>query len=110
MNEDTNKSKSKQHIDDWLNMPVFPNESTKDNNLAYAKFVLDYMRLPAHKQMSYREFMKDKNLFCTYCGERYRVNMASRMGDIGLAKNHKVENGYTIRVAPEDCSMWSDKP
>lgn len=110
MNDTVNKPKAKQHIDDWLNMPVLPSESKEGNNLAYAKFILDHMRLPAHKKMAYHEFMKGKNLFCTYCGNRYRVTMASRMGDIGLTKNHEAENGYEIRISPEDCSMWSDKP
>ena len=92
------------HVDDWLDTP------TLDEYENYAKFVLDYKRLPAFKQLAYAEWMSQFKLFCTYKGARYRCTGASRLGDIWLTKNFARENGYEHRVDVDDCSEWSDEP
>jgi hypothetical protein len=93
------------HIDDWINSAICGNKE-----LYYAAFVLDYFRRPAIIQMAFAEFMKPHKLFCSYKGERYRVTGASRMGDVWLAKDFKLEHGYDIRVDVQSCSLWAEKP
>lgn len=92
------------HIDDWLDQPTM----YKDE--AYAKFVLDYKRMPAWKQGAYHEYMKDHKLFCTYKGKRYRVTGASRLGDVWLNKDFEQEFGYDYRIEVTACSEWGSKP
>lgn len=97
---------SKDHIDDWIDTPTFP----PDRGANYAKFVFEYMRLPAWKQMAFAEWMDQFKLFCTYMGKRYRVTGASRLGDVWLAEDHNRENGYDLRVNVSACTEWGDKP
>lgn len=47
-------------------------------------------------------------LFCTFGGRRYRVTMASRMGDIGLSTDPDEEWSYKERIDVTECSQWSD--
>lgn len=49
-------------------------------------------------------------LFADYKGERYRVVMASRMGDVGITRNLKAENGYELRVPVEALSNFKNVP
>jgi len=93
------------HIDDWLDNPF-----VKDENVAYAKFVLDYFRMPAWKQNEYRQFMSDNKLFCAYDGKTYRCTGASRMGDIWLAENYQQDIGYNLRVNVTSCTHWHNNP
>jgi hypothetical protein len=73
---------------------------------AYASWVLHHMRLPAMLKSKFREQMRPFRLFCDYDGLRYRVVMASRMGDIGLTLDLEAEHGYAIRVGPRQCYNW----
>ncbi len=100
------------HIDDWLDYPgkEFYTPQPQDNDKLYAKFVLDYMRMPAYKISGYERFMKQFNLYCTFNNERYRVTMASRLGTIGLRKDFNTEHGYDICAYPNECTNWSNKP
>ena len=95
------------HIDDWLDTPsMFSNPGE-----CYAKFVLEYKRMPAWKIMAFRDHMKQFKLFCTYKdGKRYRVNGASRMGDVWLQSDFTIENGYDLRVDLKDCRDWGPTP
>ena len=92
------------HIDEWLDTPSM---DEWDN---YAKFVLDYKRMPAWKITVYKKWMKQFKLFCMYKGQRYRCTGASQMGDIWLTPDFDQETGYTLRVNVLECSNWSDKP
>lgn len=96
-----------KHIDDWLDTPTFPSE---DNGEIYAKFVLDYKRLPAWKQNAYAEWMSQFNLYCTYEGKRYKCSGASRLGDVWLTADFTKELGYDLRVDVMGITAWSDKP
>lgn len=100
------------HIDNWLDSSgrEFYTPGDPDNDIVYAKFVMDYMRLPAFKINAYRRFMKDHKLFCTAGGIRYRVTMCSRLGTIGLRADHTVEHGYDVSVYAKQCTNWSNKP
>jgi hypothetical protein len=94
------------HVDDWLDTP----DVGQNANLAYAKFVLDYKRLPAWKQIAYAEWMAKFKLFCTHKGERYRCTGASRLGDVWLARDFNRDAGYDFRVDVLDCKEWAPKP
>lgn len=97
------------HIDEWLDSSgkEFYSEVDINNDIVYAKFVLEYMRMPSYKILGFSRFMKDHKLFCTYEGKRYRVTMASRLGWIGLRLNHKAEHGYDVCAYPNNCYNWS---
>lgn len=85
------------HVDDFVS------DMTKD---PYARWMLMYFRFPAEMHIAFAPFYKDRKLFCTYDGKRYRVNMASRLGDVGLAQNLNRESGYDIRRDVDECSDW----
>jgi hypothetical protein len=94
------------HIDNWLNSPNLDKNEGED----YAKFVLDYFRMPAWKFYAYSKWMSQFKLFLTYEGERYRCTMASRMGDIGITKDFEKDSGYSKRVCISKCSNFSNQP
>ncbi len=48
-------------------------------------------------------------LFADYKGERVRVVMASRFGDVGITKNLKAETGYSERLLMDELSNFSDE-
>ncbi len=91
------------HVDDFVD------SGTGDMGIHYARLMLGIMRMPSHG-IALDSLTKRFRLFCTYNGERYRVVMASRMGDIGLSKHFEQDTGYSIRVAVTDCREWSAAP
>lgn len=93
---------SNNHIDDWLDTPNL----TCSQQEAYARFVLEYYRLPAWKQNLYHQFIKEYELYCTYNNVRYRVTGASRYGDVYLNNNLDATTGYSLRVNVRKCSDW----
>lgn len=97
------------HIDDWLDTPT---EGTGPEafNTTYAKFVLEFARMPAWKKTSYLQWTQQFELYCTHKGKRYRVNGASRMGDVWLCANFSKDFGYDLRVMLDECSAWSPTP
>jgi hypothetical protein len=76
----------------------------------YAQWVLMHMRLPAVQKSHWRNFVKDKKLFCTYESETYAVIGASRMGDVWLTSNLTGEFPYDKRVCVYDCHNFRDAP
>ncbi len=76
----------------------------------YARWVLNYFRLPAILKTDFSEFMEGNKLFCTYGGKRYRCTGASRMGDVWLAEDPERTTGYDLRVNVAECSDWTDEP
>jgi MoaA/NifB/PqqE/SkfB family radical SAM enzyme len=95
-----------KHIDEWLDTPTFSDYKGE----IYAKFVLDYKRMPAWKINAYAAWMEQFKLFCDYEGTRYRCTGASRMGDVWITDDFDQEHGYTLRVDVEKCSNWASKP
>lgn len=87
-----------KHCDEYIDDPAQPEVLRR---------FLDRARSPAHGRMSSEPFPK---LFATYQGERYRVVMASRMGDVGLSKKFDKDHGYDLRVAVEDLTEFGDAP
>lgn len=92
------------HIDEWLDTP------TLDDGEIYARFVLDFARMPAWKKIQYERWTKQYPLFCTYASRRYRCTGASRLGDVWLTEDFEKEQGYDWRVDVEECSDWGDTP
>lgn len=98
-----------KHIDDWLDEPVVVSDPDM-HNLCYAKFVLEFSRMPAFKQSQFKQWTQQFELFCSYEGKRYRVTGASRMGDVWLIANFRRDFGYDLRVDVSKCSEWSPVP
>lgn len=92
------------HVDDWLDRPSYKPGSEGE---IYAKFMLDYARLPAWKQMMYAKFMEGRKLFCMHNSKKYRCTGASRMGDVWLTRDFEQKDGYELRVEVSTCSDWS---
>ena len=89
------------HVDDFIDTCFGGSMETR-----YARFVLNYFRMPEAIKSDFAPWMKQFALFCTYKGNRYRVTGASRLGDIWLAEDHSREIGYDHRVVYTDCSDW----
>lgn len=92
------------HVDDF----IFKHRSKSDEE-KYAKFVLNYFRMPATLLSDFYPWMKQFKLFCSYNGERYQVTGASRLGDVWLASDPEQKTGYEKRVNINECSEWSNK-
>lgn len=86
------------HVDDFIDCH-FGKEK-------YARFVLNYFRMPAAMKFDFEEFMAPFKLFATWKGERYRVTGASRMGDVWLTSKFDQEMGYEHRVFVEEITEW----
>jgi len=100
-------SQTFKHCDEYIEDPSQPE--------CLRKF-LDRARSPAHGMLSKEPYPK---LFATYQGkdwmgvrkgDRVRVVMASRMGDVGCTKNLNADVGYQIRTAIADLSDFSETP
>ncbi len=96
------------HVDDWLDTPTYPWKD--DDNINYAKFVLEFARMPAFKQQAYKQWIQQFELYCTYQNKRYRVTGASRLGDVWLQADFTRDHGYNLRVSLKDCNKWSPNP
>ena len=90
------------HVDQFID------KLTTDPQEIYAAWVLCYFRLPAILKDKFREFMKDKRLFCTFEGKRWRVVGASRLGDVWLKGDGPENAFYDRRVCVDHCSEWAD--
>lgn len=86
------------HVDDFIDCH-FGKEK-------YARFVLNYFRMPAALKFDFEEFMKPFKLFADWKDKRYRVTGASRMGDVWLSDDFDRECGYEHRVFVEELSNW----
>lgn len=102
------QASEENHVDNWLDDPDF--SSPDFRSITYAKFVLEYMRMPAWKIIAFDQFMSKYKLFCTYEGKRYRVVMASRLGTIGLNPDLNATHDAVVHAYPKECQNWSDKP
>lgn len=94
---------NKDHVDNWLDTPTFVDEDNEN----YAKFVIEFFRLPAWKKTAFNQWTKQFKLFCKHDGKAYRVTGASRLGDIWLTSDFEQEVGYELRVSLKECSNWS---
>ena len=86
------------HVDNFID--------TEFGKHKYARWMLNYFRLPAALKNDFSEFMKPYQLRCDYEGKRYRYTGASRLGDVWLAEDLSREHGYDLRVDVAKCSNW----
>jgi len=93
----TNPVAEPKHCDDYIDDETAP---------AALREYLRVARSPAHG--AFEE--SHPKLFADYKGSRYRVVMASRMGDVGITPNLRAESGYSARVAVEDLTNFGDHP
>lgn len=100
-------SQTFRHCDEYIDDETQP---------AVLRKFLDRARSPGHGMMSQEPYPK---LFATYNGvdwmgvakgDRVRIVMASRMGDVGATKNMDAESGYQLRCAVADLIEFSDQP
>ncbi len=49
-------------------------------------------------------------LFATHRGKRVRVNMASRIGDVGITTDFSADHGYQERVYVSELLDFSTEP
>lgn len=87
-----------KHCDDYIDNAAAP---------APLRAFLRRARSPAHGHLSGEPFPK---LFADHEGQRVRVVMASRRGDVGITADLKADHGYQKRVAVEDLSNFGDVP
>ena len=89
--------KHKWHCDDIYD---------KDPNInIHVKNYLTYARAPGHGYG-----LDSVSLYADYKGNRVRVVVASRLGDVGVTYDLTKEQGYHRRVYLPELSNFSDKP
>ncbi len=91
---------SQTHCDDLIHEPTLP---------MCARYFLLVHRLPAIDGTVITAYKGSPVCFANYQGQRVRLVMASRFGDVGITRNLKAENGYELRVSMDDLSDFSDK-
>jgi len=90
-----------KHCDDYINDLRAPKQ---------LRWFLFVERLPAVMRELCREFGVNPVLYADYDGQRVRVVMASRIGDVGITKDLTAENGYETRVSVEALTNFGGAP
>ena len=88
-----------RHCDDYIDDPKQP-ECLRE--------FLRFNRAPAVYKINSQE--QAPTLYATYNGERVRVTMASRLGDVGITKDFTKDMGYTSRVSVEELMEFFTEP
>lgn len=88
----------RKHCDDYIDDATAP--------MVLRRF-LERARSPGHGLTSPEPFPQ---LFADYEGNRVRVTMASRLGDVGVTTDMTAEHGYLWRVAVEDLTNFGGEP
>jgi hypothetical protein len=91
-------TKAIKHCDDYIDDETQP---------APLRKFLERARAPAHGMLDGGVYPK---LFADHNGERVRVVMASRFGDVGITSNLDMDHGYEARVAVADLTNFSETP
>ena len=89
---------SEDDCDDYIDDPSAP---------AALRKYLAFARAPAHGQLLPKPH---PTLYADYEGQRVRVTMASRFGDVGITTNLGAEFGYERRVLVKELSNFSEEP
>ena len=87
-----------RHCDDYIDDPAAA---------APLRTYLAFARAPAHGQLLAKPHPR---LFADYDGQRVRVTMASRLGDVGITTDHARDLGYERRVAVSELSNFAEEP
>lgn len=96
------------HIDDFLDDPMI---QFKHPELRYVNFVLSHTRKSASEKGMHAPWMRQFQLFADYEGKTYQVTGASRLGDVFLSEDFKIDAQWSSRVPPDfrKFSNWRDK-
>lgn len=87
-----------KHCDDYIDDGTAP---------SVLRAFLQRARMPGHGMLVSAPYPK---LFADYNGKRFRVVMASRMGDVGITERLDEDFGYSWRVNVCDLSNFGDEP
>ena len=71
------------------------------------RYYLLVNRLPAIDKVIITGVQGEPKCFAMYEGNRVRLVMASRMGDVGITNNLDAESGYTHRVGVDELSDFT---
>jgi len=102
--------KSFEHVDDFIAYSSLFTNSEEEPQAKYARWVLNYFRMPAIQKMDFEPFMRRWKLFCRCGGKLYRVTGASSLGDVWLTLDFQQNTGYQKRVSINDCYDWGGGP
>lgn len=94
----TRRKLSAGHCDDYIDDPKAPE--------ALRKFLV-FARGPSHGLLTAKPHPK---LFADYEGQRVRVTMASRLGDVGISRDLEAATGYHDRVRVSQLKNFSEEP
>lgn len=97
-----------RHIDEFLDDVMI---QFKHPELKYVNFVLTHARKSASERGMHNPWMRQFQLFADYEGKTYQVTGASRLGDVFLSEDFKIDAQWSERV-PADFrkfSNWRDK-
>ncbi len=92
---------SDTHCDDLIHEPTLP--------LCFRYWLLIH-RLPAIDGTLITAYKGSPECYATWKGQRVRLVMASRFGDVGITTQLHHENGYETRVSVDELSDFGDKP
>lgn len=96
------KAQEFKHCDDYIDDESQPQ---------VLRTFLEWHRSPASTMMKRREAGQiPPKLFASFKGERYRVTMASTLGDVGISRHHQQEYGYHARMPVEWLTDFSETP
>lgn len=108
VDEGIKKQEEEIHVDTFIEFGSMFSKAEHEDNEDYARWVLNYFRLPAAMKIDFNKFMSKNKLFCTFKNEIYRVTGASRLGDIWITKDFNQSAGYQKRVMINNCSGWAN--
>lgn len=85
-----------KHCDDYIDDPAAPSP---------LRAFLEWARSPSHGHLRPKPY---PTLFATYQGQRVRVVMASRLGDVGLSHDlSRADRGYDARAYVESLTDFA---
>jgi hypothetical protein len=83
------------------------------NNVDYPECLRNWLKVhrsPAIKKSEVNSELGNPQCFATFNGNRFKLVMASRFGDVGITKNLAADNGYEYRVSINRLSDFSENP
>lgn len=98
------------HCDDYIEDPYAP-QCLRDFIRWHRQPAMDKYKSSAEpRPILYATLTRDYPSFNLKEGQRVRVVMASRFGDLGVTTDFKAESGYTLRCLVSELSEWGTQP
>lgn len=95
------------HVYEWLEN--FNKEECKDEALLKLWEFLDFRTRDTMWQWKNKHLKPTYKLFCKFKDKKYKINGASRLGDMWLSKDYNSTEGYDLRVDISDCRNFTFK-